>query len=99
MAICPVLIWLLGRSRETTLSDAGSWKISSKYKPLFIATLPAPAVALIFAPNPGLYWQYASILNNSFTVDEQQFHALLSSLILLTVFGAGGLLYAPNRPA
>jgi len=96
MALCPVLIWLIGRPKKT-MAGAGAWKISSRYRPLLIVTLLAPPVALAFAPNPALYLPYASILNNPFTPDEEQFHALLSSLILLSVFGAGGLLLSARH--
>src|ERR1700676_1087762 len=65
MAFCPVVIWFFGRPRENRLSKPGVAirSVSEKYKPLLIAIVISPLVALCFAPNLSLYSDYASVLN------------------------------------
>jgi hypothetical protein len=98
MAFCPVIMWLVSRSGRGRVMGPGVMRrsISEKYKPLLIGIAISPLVALCFAPNPAIYSEYASVLNQH-TPSEQQFHTLLSNLIFLSIFAAAGLLYSARN--
>jgi hypothetical protein len=98
MAFCPLVMWFFGRSREGALRNSGAVtrSVSERYKPLLIAIVISPLVALCFAPNLAMYSDYASVLSQR-TLDEQQFHTLLCYLIFLSIFAAAGLLYSARN--
>ena len=98
MAFCPVVIWFFGRPRGGRLRKSGivTRSISEQYKPLLIAIVISPVVALCFAPNPSVYSEYASVLSQH-TANEQQFHMLLGNLIFLSIFAAAGLLFSARN--
>jgi hypothetical protein len=96
MSFCPVVMWLFGRPRQDGLRKSAVTSISERHKPLLIAITISPVIALCFAPNPAVYYEYASVLSQH-TASQQQFHSLLGSLILLSIFAAAGLLFSARN--
>ena len=103
VAACPLIWWLLGRTRvrtspsQNSLSTTFLQRLSWPGKTALHFLLLAPVAALYFAPDPTIYAQYAAVMRAPFTPDELSYHQILTTAILIGTMAQAVLLLSQRN--
>ncbi len=91
VAACPVFWWFTARPRRRTAQRL-FLLTGKKAEPVLWFLLVSPVIALLRAPNPSAYLNYAAVLGGSMSEAAMGFHAIIGALSIISLVAGNGLL-------
>ena len=96
VAVCPPFWWFTARSQRQS-GDRLLVFAGKKAQKVLWLLLASPVIALVFAPQPGVYLTYGAVLGANMSVAASAFHGIIGGLSILSlVAGTGLLLFRHN---
>jgi len=93
------LIWLrfLKRQKMSTAQTVSALAAVRRLRPILFTVLLSPIAAVMFAPNPLLYLNYAFIVTDQVSTTTSAYHSLVMSTAYLATMAAAGIIAGARR--